>query len=72
MASIPCIRPHELLHNLLQKDPNLLAALSGSQLEPGLENFAKQTFQMAKQLLPFTTFQTTFDKSFNSSSSDPR
>ena len=42
MASIPFILPHELLHNLLQKDPDLLAALSGSQLEPGLENFAKQ------------------------------
>ena len=37
MASIPFILPHELLHNLLQKDPDLLAALSGSQLEPGLE-----------------------------------
>ena len=42
MASIPFILPHELLHNLLQKDPDLLAALSGSQLEPGLETFAKQ------------------------------
>ena len=42
MASIPFILPHELLHNLLQKDPDLLPALSGSQLEPGLENLAEQ------------------------------
>ena len=42
MASIPFILPHELLHNLLQKDPDLLAALSGGQLEPGLETFAEQ------------------------------